>query len=337
MKLRLSLSHSLLVVALFCQGYSPARADESSEGRNLLRLIAKEQQKNIDKLPPLKWSSMSSVKVFVPGKERESINERLNIRSGNSGWGKTTIRWRGFEGGSGEPQGEGTNVTVWNDRYIAKFTISTTLATMWEFDSPESLPEPARLTRGGAGAFPERVCAFGHVGKTLLEWLETEDFSSMPVKVTREGEGTAEMRYRVELFFPDQPYPSIEWSVDPSRGYMIVAGGLRHVGLGYKKMEFTVSGREVAPGVWFPTQWEKIHYGDPDPVTGQQAIVKTDNWDATELEVNPVIPDSQFEWSALELKPSTAVLRIDVTGERTSMRVVKGELVPISQVSSNPK
>ena len=157
----------------------------------------------------------------------------------------------------------------------------------------------------------------------------------MPVKVSREGE--ADLRYRVELFQSGQPYPSIEWFVDPSRGYMIVAGALRHVGLGYKKMEFTVSGREVAPGVWFPTQWRKIHYSEPDPATGQQAIVRTDDWEATEPEVNPVIPDSQFEWSALELKASTEVWRNDATGEMTRMRVVNGELVPISLGTTNPR
>ena len=154
----------------------PARADEPSDGRSLLRFIAKEQQKNIDKLPPLKWSSVSSIKEVVPGKEHESINERLNIRSGNSGWGKTTIRWRGVQGGRSEPQGEGTRVTVWNDRYVAMFHTSTSLATMWEFDSPASMSETAGQMRTSGGGYPERVCAFGHVGKTLLEWLENEDF-----------------------------------------------------------------------------------------------------------------------------------------------------------------
>ncbi len=332
MKLKAGFFHSLIVVAVIYHGYAPARADEPSDGRNLLRLIAEEQQRNIDKLPPLKWSNILSSKVLVPGKERESINERVNIRSGNRGWARLAVRWQ--EGG---PWQEDTSVVVWNDRYVAKFHTYAPRATMWEFDSPASMHETASRTRSSAGAYPERVCAFGHLGKTLLEWLEDEGFSSMPVKVSREGESATDMRYRVELFQSGQPYPSIEWSVDPNRGYMIVAGALRHVGLGYKKMEYTVSGREVAPGVWFPTQWKKIHYGEPDPATGQQAIVKTDDWDATELEVNPEITDSQFEWSALELKPSTEVWRNDARGELTRMRIVSGELVPISLTTTNSK
>lgn len=305
-------------------------AEDPSDGRDLFMLIAEEQQKNLDKLPPLKWSSVTTTKILVPGDERESINERLNIRSGDRGWAKNTLRWRGFEGGPGGPWQEGTQVRLWNDRYVAMFDNSTAAAHMWEFDSPESLSETARRTKAGAGPYPERVCAFGHLGKTLLELMEDDRFSSLPVKVSREGENDADMRYRVQLYYPDQPYPSLEWTVDPSRGYMIVAGNQRHVGLGWKSMEYTVSGREVCPGVWFPTQWRRIHYGEPDPVTGQQTIVKTDDWDVMDLEVAPVIPNSHFEWPALELKPSTEVWRIDVTGELMRMRVVNGELVPIS-------
>ena len=323
----------LILVGFGSWGNLPAIADDSSDGRAILMLIAEEQQKNLDKLPPLKWSSIQWTKLLVPGRERESINERRMIRSGGRGWAEVTLRSRGFDGNPNGPWKVSTTVILWNEDYVAMFHKGTGAGYMWEYNSPETMSEKARRTIASAGSRPELHSAFGYLHRSLAELVADERLQSVRVEVTRESGSSEGAPYVVKLFYPNEQYAAIEWTVDPKQGYMIVRGCERDGRTGWKAKDYTIAGREIVPGAWFPTQWRRIYYGEPDRATGQQPIAKTYDWDVTDLEVDPEVPESQFNWTALGLEPDRELWRYDVSGDMTRMKMVNGELVPITLIT----
>jgi hypothetical protein len=300
--------------------------DTADDGRALYMLIAAEQQKSLDKLPPLRWSSFQSTKVLSPGHEREHTNERRMIRKENCAWSEIKVCWRRRDGKPGWE--EAIRVVLWNDRYVAEWPArGSPLAYIWEYDSLENMSEAARRAKEGTGIRPELRCAYGEMSMTLAEFANDARTSSFRYEVTREGEPRD--RYLVKAFWANQPHPRVELTVDPKRGFMITKRVMRDGIAGWTMQEISVEGREILPGVWFPVRWDETGYSEPDSRTGKQAITRIHHFEIIEVEPNPDIPDSQFEWPALDLEATTEVWRYDVSGEREAMRISNSELVPV--------
>lgn len=306
---------------------------DGEDGETLFRLIVAEQEKNLAKIHSIKFTYTQSRKQFTPGRERQTESERIIVRKGDNAWTELRFKYLDPKVGHWQDQDKVSRI-VWNRKYLASWpSVKRKAAYLWEYDSPESMPERVKIEKASAAAFPERRWAFGYGTHSLADLLADPDKYRNRYEVLRTGTETDAL-YEIKIWpavdRPEdrKPYPGLSLTVDPAKGFMVIHKVGLDVSTGNIGTEYRITPREVAPGVWFPERIEEFVYRQPDEETATRPTDMVTVQALSNIEVNSDIPDSQFTWQALGITRDVDVVRASALGVVEMMRPVNDELIP---------
>ena len=266
----------------------------------------------------------------MPGHEKKLVHERKLIREGKKVWCELHL-YPAAQSGKQSPNR--LIYYVWNDEYFATWLKDTVLAHIFEFDNIDGLPKHLRAKMGVVGAFPERRYGYGN-GKDTLSKVGSLDPKSYPSKfeAERSTDSDGYPHYTLKAWMIDRVvYSRPTWvlTVDPAKGYLVTQGIYQFADLKVGKLsEYSVTPREISPGIWYPVQWDVTDYGNIDTITGEQPVAKISKYSMIDIEVPPAIDPQRFTWKSLSLPSETKFIRYDSSGESMPMKQVNGELVP---------
>ncbi len=301
---------------------------EHSDPQELFKLVLAEQEKYKRKIRKVRFVSRYEQRSVTTESNRVYMQDRTVIREGDKVWSEAIIHPHEFKGRITP----GTHMyIVWDRRDMVLWINKSGSGHMFEYDSPESLAKDRRHSGDYLWAFPERKYGYG-TGAALLVKVSTLDPERNPSRfeALRISDSDGRTLYTLKGWMRDSakhPRPSWELTVDPAKNYMVTRGLRRNPDPGDSKgMEFVATLKEIAPGAWFPMEWESKNYGPADPTTGTQPVAMITKYTVTELNLNTEPGPDQFTWKSLNVPDGTDFMREDESGEIKMWKVVNGEL-----------
>jgi hypothetical protein len=214
---------------------------------------------------------------------------------------------------------------VVNHGYVFYWHERSPVAYMWEFDSPETIPQIATTH---IGKFETRAVYKHGFGTGFGKLLDAVDPSRGVQRIVVEETQPKVFKVRASYSAVENLVPEFEWTIDGTKGYLITEVIARDPQLGYTEPygRVAVSVSEIAPGIWFPMRWQHFTYGEPEP-TGRRQVEKQSENVVTSVKVNERFGADQFTWKSVPIRLGVEVWRTDVSGELVKMRPQGGELV----------
>ncbi|MBI4559369.1 MAG: hypothetical protein HY706_17420 [Candidatus Hydrogenedentes bacterium] len=215
---------------------------------------------------------------------------------------------------------------VVNDQYIAEWDARNPVVRLIDYDRQTGMPVLTR--RSYRTIFPRDVLSYGFGdGELTLQGIYDHLSKEQEMNLSVEKGAAQDEKdvYRVKIYDKSSEQPFEELTVDTGKGALIT----RAVMFSGSKItqEMKVLAKEAAPSVWFPVVWEEVIY-TKSKETGDLVERTRSRCEIKDLEVNQEIPDEQFTWKGLDLRPETQIIRVDRSGAERIMVVVNGELVP---------
>lgn len=313
----------------------PVFAEDASTSEHLIGVLVAEQDRSLSKIQSL--AVRREFEYFRTGPRGVDRQEGtlFHIFDGQK---SVAIVDRVFVGepttaGDGSRPHAGREWLIVGDSYVFLFTSGTGSANMTEFTPSKHKPKdlqnlvnsylfaaPLRYGYGVDDVTLKEVASPRFQIRHRVEASQIDDLEKYVIRVFHRPEYVA-----------NAPHPVWELTVDSIEGYQITEGIMRDPdGSVYRHIK--TRSAEVQPGVWFAVELEDIFYGEVDQAGGQQEIHERKLCRATEVKINPVLPDDTFTWQSLNLPDGTRIMRTDVLGKSEPMLVQNNDLIPASLV-----
>ncbi|MBI4557481.1 MAG: hypothetical protein HY706_07860 [Candidatus Hydrogenedentes bacterium] len=312
---------------------------------NVLRLIMAEQSKSLAKINNVRVEAKShglnpwDRDVRLP-RPRELFTTHTTILVGKCGWVERHDRFINPRPGA---QAETRMRTVWNEQGVLRYPFGTGAGYLWEYRSPETMSKVAAEQILLPSPWMHLTFALGtgrddgrNEGLKIV--LDAVEDGKVKAEVIRDQAAGPQSPYSIKVWRNDSmnKYPVEEFNIEPTMGYFSTGGRDRDPESGFVWKEWSVQLKEIEPGIWFPMKFEEKHF---EKGLGGADTRKPDSYheyEVTRVEVNPEVPDGQFEWTAAGIPPGIEVFRTDADGEFEVMLLVNGELVPKALVGTQP-
>lgn len=299
-----------------------------SDPQELFKLVLAEQERCQRKLAKMRFNSRQETRIFDPYERVTDLRFRTVIRDGDSAWCDLYIQ-PGLLAGA-PSNGIARMYFAWDGHLYFCRGEGVAGGQMCEY-SPHSIPEDiAPMMRSGADVFPEQRCAYGtsKYALSMVADLDPQKYASH-FEAERIVGLEGQVLYILKGWLDDRvtaPSPVWELTVDPAKGYMVISGQNQEP-KGRSRSTFAVTPKEIAPGIWFPAEWEIRSYGGaPNPITGERQLGSILKYTISAITLNPPIDENQFTWKALRMSSGDSFMKAEGGGQYSMWAVVNGEL-----------
>ena len=232
--------------------------------------------------------------------------------------------------------------SVLNEEYFAGQPYQHNIPVRYERRAADLSLERFDLRRQLLGGFDFLQYGFGSGHETLREARANQD-RSFRWEVEETLSPTGSPLFVVKRFTPlvaDPDTPTIEWVIDPSKGFLITTV-LARVSDGAIGLERVIGVEKVGnEGIWFPKEVRETAYrpwvegadnlkGDFFVASDGRSIARSKTFRITALAVNVPISDDEFTAEkAFGLRDGSSIAHMSASGEAEVYYYVGGVAVP---------